>query len=497
MYSLGYDVGSSSIKAALVDLDSNQPMKVVQYPSSEMPINSLRHGWAEQNPETWWLYLVEATRLLLKGLNAELVDEIKGIGISYQMHGLVLLDSQGVVLRPSIIWCDSRAVKTGDQVAKEIGETACFERLLNLPGNFTGSKLKWVKDNEPGIYDRIDKLMLPGDYLNFKLTGVVNTTPGSLSEGILWDFTKDEPAEFAFSALGIKDSMIPEVTDTFSIHGKISKTSSIELGIMEGIPVAYRAGDQPNNAMSLGVVQAGDIAATGGTSGVVYGVMDQMISDSKSRINSFAHVNYSSAKRMTGALLCINGAGSLYRWIREMATESNISYVEMEDAASLISIGSGGLVMLPFGNGVERMLGNKDLGAHMMNIDLNRHGKSHLFRASLEGIAFSFVYGIHILKELGIGVKRMKAGNDNLFQSHIFSETVATLLDCSIELIETTGAIGAGKAVGFTLGLRSTLEEAMSGNKIEKIIEPITQKKEDMKTAYSKWKDLLEQKLKD
>lgn len=495
MYSLGYDVGSSSIKAALVDLNTNQPVNVAQYPPSEMTIDSPNPGWAEQDPETWWIYLIEATRLLLKEIDTEVINSIKGIGISYQMHGLVLLDANGQVLRPAIIWCDSRAVETGDQAAKEIGEAVCFEGLLNLPGNFTGSKLKWVKENEPEVYDQIDKLMLPGDYLNFKLTGEINTTPSGLSEGMLWDFKQSQPAEFSFAGLGIKASMIPEVKGTFSIQGEVSHVSANELGIPAGIPVAYRAGDQPNNAMSLGVLEPGEIAATGGTSGVVYGVMDKMIVDQKSRINSFAHVNYTVERPMTGALLCINGAGSLFRWTRQITGDADTTYDEMEKASSQIPIGSDSLVILPFGNGAERMLENKDLEAEMLKIDLNRHGKAHIYRASLEGIAFAFVYGTKVLEELGVVIDRMKAGNDNLFQSEIFSTTIATLLNCSIELIETTGAIGAGKAVGFTLGLKSSLTEAMSGNKTGNIFKPNPQKKEEMQSAYNHWKKILDQKL--
>lgn len=496
MYSIGYDVGSSSIKAALVDLETNQPLKVVQYPSTEMRIDSPQHGWAEQDPETWWSYLVEATKLLLKGQENSVVDAIKGIGISYQMHGLVLLDKNGEVLRPSIIWCDSRAVSSGDQAAEELGENDCFACLLNLPGNFTGSKFKWVKDNEPEIYEKVDKLMLPGDFLAYKMTGEITTTPSGLSEGILWDFKKDQSAEFAFDAYGIKNHMIPKVMDTFSEQGYVTKVAAAELGVPEGIPICYRAGDQPNNAMSLGALEAGEIAATGGTSGVVYGVMDRMISDPQSRINSFAHVNYSSDKQMTGALLCINGAGSLYRWVRQTIADVTIPYVEMENEASKIPIGSEGLILLPFGNGAERMLGNKDLGAQISNIDLNRHTKAHVYRAALEGVAFSFVYGMEVLKELGVKIGTMKAGNDNLFQSQIFSSVISSILDCNIELIETTGAVGAAKAVSHTLGIKDSLAEAMSGNKMDKTITPQTEKKEEYLKAYNNWKNDLEQKLK-
>ena len=495
MYALGYDIGSSSIKASLVNLEDNSVVKTAQYPQVEMRIDSPKPGWAEQNPESWWIYVVEATRILLKDQPENVVSEIGGIGISYQMHGLVLTDKNGEVLRPSIIWCDSRAIKSGEEARDILGRDHCLAKMLNEPGNFTASKFKWVHDHEPDIYQKTDKLMLPGDYLGYKLTGEITTTPSGLSEGILWDFENSKPAEFAFNAFGIKKSMIPKVVSTFSKQGFVTKIAAAELGIPEGIPLCYRAGDQPNNAMALGALKPGELAATGGTSGVVYGVMDKMVVDSQSRINSFAHVNYTPENKMTGALLCINGAGSMYRWTRQIAAGQNVSYNEMEAQAAKVPIGSENLVILPFGNGAERMLTNHDHGAHIINIDFNRHQQAHIYRATLEGIAFSFVYGTKILEESGVKPTTIKAGNDNLFQSEIFSATIATLLNCTIELIETTGAVGAAKAVGYTLGVKSNLEEAMKGNLSDRIISPDPTKKEAYQEAYSNWKKQLEQTL--
>ncbi len=490
VYFLGYDIGSSSVKAALVDGDTNTVLATTHFPKTEMEITSPKPGWAEQDPELWWKYVVEATKEILSEVDAEVKANIKSIGISYQMHGLVLLDKNQRLLRPSIIWSDSRAIETGNDALAEIGEKKAFDRLLNTPGNFTASKFGWVRNNEPNVYDQVDKIMLPGDYINYRLTGEVNTTPSGLSEGILWDFTEGKPAHSIFDTFGIAPDMIPEVKPTFSVQGEVSREAADILGIPEGVVVGYRAGDQPNNAMSLGVNNPGEVAATGGTSGVVYGVQADKACDRLSRVNSFAHVNYTKEQPNVGVLLCINGSGSLYRWTRQI-TGAALSYKEMEAAASAIPIGSDGLLIHPFGNGAERMLNNKNIGAQISHIDLNRHQQGHVFRASLEGVAFSFVYGMKMLNEIDVETKQMKAGNDNLFQSDIFSSTISTLMGVEIDLIDTTGAVGAAKASGFTIGHYTSLDEAMKGIKSEKTITPDTSKSDALNEAYSTWENHL------
>ncbi len=466
MYYLGYDIGSSSIKAALVDSETNNCISIGQFPKVEMEISSLSPGWAEQDPEMWWTNLIAATEELLTNQPKEISSNVVGIGISYQMHGLVLVDEDQLPIRPSIIWCDSRAVETGNAALRNIGEDICYSRLLNSPGNFTASKLKWVKENEPASYERIHKIMLPGDYIGMKLTGEIITTPSGLSEGILWDFVEQKPASFIYEEFGINESMIPNVLNSFSLQGNLSKSSAQTLRLPIGIPVAYRGGDQPNNAVSLGVLEPGEVAATGGTSGVIYGVADLPTSDVRSRVNSFAHVNHSESNPRIGILLCINGTGIQYAWINKQMASNKISYQDMERMASEVNAGSEGLTVIPFGNGAERMFENRIVGSHLLNIDLNRHHKEHFYRATLEGIAFSFTYGLEILSELGLSIDSMKVGNDNLFQSGVFSRTLAKLSDISIEVIETTGAVGAAKAVGFTLGHRNSIKEAMAGSKI-------------------------------
>ncbi|HMQ46568.1 MAG TPA: FGGY family carbohydrate kinase [Saprospiraceae bacterium] len=493
MYLLGYDIGSSSIKAALVDAETGAAVAIIQSPDKEMPIQAVQPNWAEQHPSVWWEHVCLATQQLIQqtGINPE---TIKGIGISYQMHGLVLVDKQQQVLRPAIIWCDSRAVKIGASAFDDLGEERCLSQLLNSPGNFTASKLRWVKENEPELYERMHKFMLPGDYIAMRFTGEIVTTPSGLSEGILWDFSKNEVSQLVMDYYGFAMENVPTVAPTCSIQGVLTLEAAKATGLTPGIPVAYRAGDQPNNALSLNVLQPGEVAATGGTSGVVYGVVDRPAYDPLSRVNGFAHVNHSADNPRIGILLCINGAGIQYSWARNQVAPEQMSYPEMEKLAANVPVGADGLRILPFGNGAERMLGNKETGARINNLQFNRHERSHFYRAALEGVAFSFAYGIKILREMGLSLQVMRVGNDNLFQSSIFSSTISNLVHSRIEIIETTGAIGAAKAAGVATGIYASLTEAMSGSKTLKIYEP-TPQNGIYEKAYALWEQDLSKAL--
>ena len=471
MFLLGYDIGSSTIKVSLINADSHEVIKVVQYPEREMDMISRQRGWAEQQPELWWRNLRLATQKLL--LESEIdAHDIKGIGIAYQMHGLVLVDKDLQVLRPAIIWCDSRAVSIGDQAFREIGQEYCLRNLLNSPGNFTASKLRWVKDNEPGIYNRIYKILLPGDFIAMKLTGEVGTTISGLSEGIFWNFKERQVDQRLLDYFEIDQSILSPVSPTFSVLGEVSKKAAEQTGLVAGTPVCYRAGDQPNNAVSLRVLDKGEVAATSGTSGVLYGIVDTPVHDEHSRINSFAHVNYEDNFDRIGVLLCINGAGIQYSWIKHQIALGQTSYRDMERMVSSVPEGSEGVCILPFGNGSERIFDNRNLESHIYNLEFNRHTRAHLFRASLEGVAFTFVYGMNMLKDLGMDVDVIRVGNDNMFQSKAFSMTISTLLGIPIEVVDTTGATGAARAAGVGSGIYNSLEEALTGIKPYNVFEP-------------------------
>ena len=488
MYYLGLDIGSSSIKAALVEIESGKSLGVVQEPKEEMSMFAQKNGWAEQKPNDWWLHICNAITALKKQYNVSRT-QIKGIGISYQMHGLVLVDKEGESLRKSIIWCDSRAVEIGHKAFDELGEEKCTSSLLNSPANFTASKLKWVKENEPNVYSKIHKFMLPGDYISYKFSNTMNTTISGLSEGIFWDFKNDSVADFLLEYYGIDKAFVPDIVDTFGVQSLVDENGEADSGIAAGTPIYYRAGDQPNNALSLNVFNPGEVAATGGTSGVVYAVTDNLSGKESTRVNNFAHVNYTKSGPRIGKLLNINGAGIQYRWLLNNLDVS--SYEEMNNLASDISIGSDGVCMLPFGNGAERMLNNKEIGTRLVNVNLNNHNKAHLCRAALEGIAFSFVYGMEILKSDGIKPSVIRAGNDNLFRSEIFANTVATLIQQEIEIYNTTGAIGAARAANLHKGDFEAFGKTIMDNDHVMTFMPFKDKQPYL-DAYKNWKKELD-----
>jgi xylulokinase len=494
MYLLGFDIGSSSVKASIVNGDSGECLASAFYPKQEMKMTAIQPGWAEQDPEQWWENLKMAVGEIMEKSAVNPAD-IDSIGISYQMHGLVVVDKDQQVLRPSIIWCDSRAAAIGDKALTAIGETKCLENLLNSPGNFTASKLKWVKDNEPELYARIHKIMLPGDYIAMKLSGEIRTTASGLSEGILWNFKENKTAKLLLDHYGFDESLIPEIVPTFSVQSVVSESAAKEMGLAPGIKISYRAGDQPNNALSLNVLNPGEIATTAGTSGVVYGVSDEIKYDPKSRVNTFAHVNHTPDANRLGVLLCINGTGILNSWLNKQVGGGTISYEGMNEAASKVAIGAEGLSILPFGNGAERVLENKNLGSVMSGINFNIHSNAHLFRAAQEGIVFSFKYGMEIMENIGIDAKVIRAGKANMFLSPIFRETLAGVSGATIELYNTDGSVGAARGAGIGSGYYKSPAEAFSNLTKLETIEPDVKNAEAYQAAYESWKSELKKYL--
>jgi len=495
MYLLGYDIGSSSVKASLVDIETGKCVSSAFFPKVEAEILSVKQGWAEQRPGQWWEHLKQSTQSILLKAQIEPSD-IKAIGISYQMHGLVCIDKNRNVLRPAIIWCDSRGVPYGEKAFSELGEEKCLSHILNSPGNFTATKLAWVKDNEPELFAKIDKILLPGDYIAMKLTDRVCTTISGLSEAMLWDFKNEKLADIVMEYFGYNPSIIPEIVPTFAVQGYVTASAAAELGLVEGIPVTYRAGDQPNNALSLNVFNPGEIASTAGTSGVVYGVNGEVNYDKKSRVNTFAHVNHGAGQTRLGVMACISGTGILNSWIKRNVAPEGISYPGMNDLAAGVPIGSEGVTILPFGNGAERVLQNREIGSSIHGVNFLRHGKQHLVRAAQEGIVFSFQYGIEIMESLGMDVKKIHAGHANMFLSPIFRETLAGVSGATIELFDTDGSVGAAKGAGIGAGIYADNNEAFSTLDRIEIIEPKASDRQAYADAYGRWKEILEAEMK-
>lgn len=494
MYLLGYDIGSSSVKASIVNAETGKTVASDFYPKTEAEIIAVKPGWAEQKPQQWWDCLKHATESVLSTSKVD-PKEIKAIGISYQMHGLVMIDRDHKPLRPAIIWCDSRGVPYGEKAFNDLGEEKCLSHILNSPGNFTATKLAWVKENEPETFEKIYKIMLPGDYIAMRLTDHICTTVSGLSEMMLWDFKNEKVADFLMEYFGFSEDIIPEIVPTFSIQGTVTAEAAAELGLAEGTPVSYRAGDQPNNALSLNVFNPGEIASTAGTSGVVYGVLGDVNYDLKSRVNTFAHVNHAPDATRLGVLLCINGTGILNSWTKRTIAPEGISYAEMNDVAAQAPIGSAGVSIIPFGNGAERVLQNKEVGCSIHGVNFLTHGKSHLLRAAQEGIVFSFMYGMEVMEEMGMDIKKIHAGHANMFLSPLFRNTLAGVSGATIELYDTDGSVGAAKGAGMGAGIYRDHDEAFASLEKIEVIEPVEADRKAYREAYDLWKSRLAREL--
>jgi xylulokinase len=494
MLTIGYDIGSSSIKAVLFDAERGITLSGAYSPKQEMPMLARQAGWAEQDPAMWWEHLREATREILRA-SPGAPQRVEAIGISYQMHGLVIVGPKRNVLRPSIIWCDSRATEIGRAAFDRLGHERCLRSLLNSPGNFTVSKLRWVGHNEPDLFAAVDKFMLPGDYIAMRLTDRIATTVPGLSEAIAWDFSANAIAGFLLDEYRIPRSFVPETVPTFGEQGKLTHAASEELGLPPGIPVTYRAGDQPNNAFSLNVLEPGEVAATAGTSGVVYAVSGTLTPDPESRVNSFAHVNHTGSAPRIGILLCINGCGIAQSWSRRMLGLPETSYDELNARASRIPAGSEGLVVLPFGNGAERLFGDREIGAHISSATFTLHTQAHIMRAVQEGVAFSLKYGMDVMSSFGTLPRVIRAGNANMFQSRVFCETLAYVADVAIELYSTDGAQGAARGAALGAGFYASAAEAYRGLARKFVIEPDNARLQEYAGHYARWKEALEQVL--
>ncbi len=490
MYLLGYDIGSSSVKASLVDAESGRTIASDFYPKTEAEIIAVKPGWAEQRPQQWWDCLKHVTESILSSSRIDSAD-IKAIGISYQMHGLVMIDKNRVPLRPAIIWCDSRGVPYGEKAFSELGEEKCLSTLLNSPGNFTATKLAWVKENEPDIFDKIDKILLPGDYIAMRLTDRVCTTVSGLSEMMLWDFKNNRVADFLLEYFGFPAGIIPEIVPTFAIQGRVTPEAAAELGLAPGTPVSYRAGDQPNNALSLNVFNPGEIASTAGTSGVVYGVLGEVNYDPQSRVNTFAHVNHEADNTRLGVLLCINGTGILNSWCKRTVAPDGIGYAEMNDLASRAPIGAEGVSVIPFGNGAERVLRNREVNCSVHGVNFLTHNKAHLLRAAQEGIVFSFMYGMEIMEAMGMPINKIHAGHANMFLSPLFRNTLSGVSGATIELYDTDGSVGAAKGAGMGAGIYRDNNDAFASLEKIEVIEPSASDRHLYADAYALWKERL------
>ena len=494
MLFLGIDIGSSSVKLSVLDGAKGQTIASCQHPKSELAIQSPQAGFAEQDPAVWWECVVEGLKALKETVD---LSAIRGIGIAYQMHGLVVVDDNQQVLRPAIIWCDSRAVPYGEKALEELGEDACYTTLLNSPGNFTAAKLRWVQQNEPELFKRIRHIMLPGDYIAMRLSGEVTTTASGLSEGTLWNFERADVAEELLEHWGMDRGLIPALTPTLGAQSQVSTEMAELLGLTARTPITYRAGDQPNNAFSLNVLQPGEVAATAGTSGVVYAVTDLAVADRDDRVNTFLHVSNTETSPRNGVLACVNGTGRAYSWLSQQLAQAGggPGYPALNNLALATPVGAEGLSLLPFGNGAERLLQNRNPGAQFCHLDFNRHNLGHLVRATQEGIAFALYMGVDVLHSLGVKCNKIRAGKSNMFLSPLFVEAFANISGATIELYNTDGAEGAARAAALGANFYKTADEAFIDLRVLETVAPQALLREQYLGAYDRWQNALAQQL--
>ena len=491
MYFLGIDLGSSSIKLSVLDADAGNIIAAVTLPETEMDMDAPHFGWAEQSPELWWKYVKEGLAQLKTVYQINL-KEIYGIGIAYQMHGLVLTDENLTPLRPSIIWCDSRAVAIGNQAFDRIGKENSQKQILGSPGNFTASKLKWVKENEPEIYAKARYMMLPGDFIAAKLSGIAQTTASGLSEAALWNFPKGEIASEVLEKMELSRDLIPEIVPSFGRQAQINGAIATELGLNPEAVICYRAGDQPNNALSLNVLNPGEIATTAGTSAVIYAVTDKDMYDEQGRVNTFLHVNNSDDEKRNGILGIINGSGILYQWLRKtisLGRKELLSYDLLNEEAAKVNPGSERLRFYPFGNGAERIFNNKGVNSGIENLNFNIHQPAHLIRSACEGIVFAMNYGFDVIKTMGTSGDVVRAGKGNLFLSPVFREIFCNTTGAKLQLYETSGAEGAARGAAYGYGFYKNLEEAFGNLEVLESLEPQQSLKTQYQDIYEQWKE--------
>ncbi|WP_339655368.1 FGGY-family carbohydrate kinase, partial [uncultured Salegentibacter sp.] len=343
----------------------------------------------------------------------------------------------------------------------------------------------------PENFKKASIMMLPGDYIAAKLSETPQISTSGLSEAALWDFSKGKLATEVLDKMGLSEDFIPEIVPSFGDQATVSSAIANELGLDPDTKINYRAGDQPNNAFSLNALKPGDIATTAGTSAVMYAVSAENTFDPESRVNTFLHVNNTEKAKHNGVLLCINGSGILYQWLRKIISvgrEELIPYEKLNEEAAKVEPGSKGLRFYPFGNGVERIFSNKEVNSGIENLNYNIHQPAHLIRSACEGIVFAMNYGFEVMQSIGVEGKVVRAGKDNLFLSPVFREIFVNTTQTTLELYNTSGAEGAARGAAVGYGFYKEFDDAFTSLKCLERMEPDPKLSKQYQEIYQEWK---------
>jgi xylulokinase len=444
MYWLGVDVGTGGSRALLVDANGRVRYSFVA-PHEEMRM--LKPLWAEQEPEDWWRASQLAIQGVLKQAKAD-GGAINGIGLSGQMHGLVLLDEKHSVIRPALIWCDQRSQRQVDEINAAAGPETVLRATANpvLTG-FTLPKLLWVKDNEPEKYSRIKRVLLPKDFVRFKLTGEFITDVSDASGTALFDVLRRKWSDEMIGILHLDKSILPEALESSAIAGHISEEAARATGLRAGTPVVAGAGDQAASAIGNGIVRSGEVSCTVGTSGVVFAYLEKPAYDPLGRVHTFCH----AIPGVWHVMGVTQGAGLSLQWYRNRFSQ-NSDYDELTADASLSPPGAHGLFWLPYLMG-ERTP-HLDANARAAWVGLTaKHQASDLVRSILEGVCYSLKDGLEIIRELGAtpSTTRLSGGGA---KSPLWHQLFANIFNQRVTTLETQEGSAFGAALLAAIGTK-------------------------------------------
>ena len=447
---LGIDVSTTSVKALVIDGDG----AIVDSFTSPLHLSSPRPLWSEQHPHDWWDAAINSIQHVLRETNA---SDIAAIGLTGQMHGLVLLDDAGVVLRPAILWNDQRCAEECDEIRERVGK----ERLIQISGNealtgFTAPKILWVRNHEREVYERASHVLLPKDYLRYKLTGEYAMDKADGSGTLLFDLEKRDWSIEVLEALSIPRTWLPTTFEGPEITGRITRDAAEATGLLEGTPVVAGGGDQSAQAVGVGAIRPGVLAVTLGTSGVVFAATETPLVESQGRLHAFCHA-VPDRWHLMGVML--SAAGSL-QWFRD-AVCPNISFEELVNEASQVPAGSEGLLFLPYLCG-ERTPHPDPLARGSFAGLTNRHTRAHLTRAVLEGVAFGLKDIFSLMQNVGmreIDQVRVSGGGA---KSSVWRQILADVLESELVTVNTTegAAYGAALLAGVAAGLWPNVDTA-------------------------------------
>lgn len=483
-YLLGLDIGTSGVKALLLSEEG----KVINTCSDNYPLSTPNSGWAEQMPAEWWYAVVKVINKIIKDSNIK-SENIVGISLSGQMHSSVFLDKNMEVIRPAILWSDTRTAKQCEEIMSKAGGLKRLIKKVSNPAleGFTAPKILWLKENEPDNYQKVNFVLMPKDFIRYKLTGEVNTEVSDAAGTLLFDVKKKEWSKEFIETLGLKDDILPPVIESIDLGGKISETTARLTPLKEGIPVVAGGADNACGAVGSGIIKKGRIMVSIGSSGVVLAQTDQPYADKKGRIHLFNHAKPNSWYMM-GVML---SAGISFNWLKDSLFDGHLNYEKLNEKAMDIEIGSEGLIFLPYLYGERTPHRDADARGVFFGIS-GRHKQGHFIRSVMEGITFGLKDSLRLIQQQNIKSKEIRVIGGGA-KSKIWQQILADIFGYPISLlnIEEGPAFGAAIIAGIGIGVFKSFKEVSDSIiKVEKRVKPNKENVKRYKEYYEIYKGL-------